>query len=75
MKLLLYVALVLLLVPLQTTLLPHVSLWGVQPDVGLVVAAMIGLLEGELEGLAVGLAIGWVLNLSSTEERDCWRDC
>ena len=68
MKLLLYLGIVLLLVPVQTTLLPHVSLWGVKPDLGLVIAAVIGLVAGELEGLLVGVAIGWVLSLYSAGE-------
>jgi len=62
--------LVLLLVPVQTTLLPHVAVWGIKPDLGLVVAAVVGLVAGELEGLLVGLAIGWVLNLYSAG--DLW---
>ncbi|HJT20572.1 MAG TPA: hypothetical protein VJ746_08880 [Nitrospira sp.] len=68
MKLLFYSGLVLLLVPLHTTILPHVSVWGVKPDVGLVVATLIGLTAGEAEGLAIGLAIGWVLNMYSAGE-------
>ena len=67
-KVLLYCGLVLLLVPVQTVLLPHVSIWGIKPDLGLVAAALIGMIEGELEGLLVGLAIGWVLNLYSAGE-------
>jgi hypothetical protein len=63
-----YLTLVLLLVPLQTTLLPHLSLWNVKPDLGLVAAALVGLFAGELEGLFVGLAIGWVLSLFSAGE-------
>ena len=68
MKFLSYMILVLLLVPLQTTLLPHLSVWGIKPDVGLVAAAIVGLLAGELEGLLVGLAIGWVMSLFSAGE-------
>lgn len=68
MKFLFYLILVLLLVPLQTTLLPHLSVWDIKPDLGLVAAAFVGLLAGELEGLLVGLAIGWVLNLFSAGE-------
>ncbi|MBU6434535.1 MAG: hypothetical protein KGS09_05260 [Nitrospirae bacterium] len=68
MKFLFYLILVLLLVPLQTTLLPHLSVWDIKPDSGLVAAAFVGLLAGELEGLLVGLAIGWVLNLFSAGE-------
>lgn len=69
-KFLLYGGLVLLLVPVQTTLLPHVAIWDIKPDLGLVVAALIGVLAGELEGLLVGLAIGWILNLYSAG--DLW---
>ena len=68
MKFLFYLILVLLLVPLQTTLLPHLSVWNIKPDLGLVAAALIGLFAGELEGLLVGLTIGWVLNLFSAGE-------
>lgn len=68
MKPLLYALLVMLLVPLQTTLLPHVSVWNVKPDLGLVAASLVGVLAAELEGLFVGLAIGWVLNLYSAGE-------
>ena len=68
MKILFYLILVLLLVPLQTTLLPHLSVWNIKPDLGLVAAALVGLFAGELEGLLVGLAIGWILNLFSAGE-------
>jgi len=67
-KFVIYVILVLLLVPLQTTLLPHLSVWNVKPDLGLVAAVLVGLFAGELEGLLVGLAIGWVLSLFSAGE-------
>ncbi len=68
MKFLLYLILVLLLVPVQTTLLPHLSVWNIKPDLGLVAAALVGLFAAELEGLLVGLAIGWVLSLFSAGE-------
>jgi hypothetical protein len=67
-KFAIYLILVLLLVPLQTTLLPHLSVWNVKPDLGLVAAVLVGLFAGELEGLLVGLAIGWVLSLFSAGE-------
>lgn len=70
MKILVYLGIILALVPIQTVLLPHVSVWGIKPDCGLVAAAIIGLIAGELEGLLVGLAIGWVLNLYSAS--DLW---
>jgi hypothetical protein len=69
-KFLIYSGLVLLLVPVQTILLPHVAIWDIKPDLGLVVAALIGVLAGELDGLIVGLAIGWILNLYSAG--DLW---
>jgi len=68
MKFLFYLILVLLLVPVQTTLLPHLSVWNIKPDLGLVAAALVGLFAAELEGLLVGLAIGWVLSLFSAGE-------
>ena len=68
MKFVIYLILVLLLVPLQTTLLPHLSVWNVKPDLGLVAAVLVGLFAGELEGLLVGLAIGWVLSMFSAGE-------
>jgi len=68
MKFIFYLILVLLLVPLQTTLLPHLTVWNIKPDLGLVAAALVGLFAGELEGLLVGLAIGWVLSLFSAGE-------
>jgi hypothetical protein len=67
-KFVIYLILVLLLVPLQTTLLPHLSVWNVKPDLGLVAAVLVGLFAGELEGLLVGLAIGWILSLFSAGE-------
>jgi hypothetical protein len=70
MKMLLYPGLILSLVPAQTTLLPHLAIGGIKPDLGLVVAALIGVFAGELDGLLVGLAIGWVLNLYSAG--DLW---
>ena len=69
-KFLAYAGLVVLLVPVQTTLLPHVAIWDIKPDLGLIVAALIGVLVGELEGLIIGLAIGWILNLYSAG--DLW---
>ena len=68
MKFVIYLILVLLLVPLQTTLLPHLTVWNVKPDLGLVAAVLVGLFAGELEGLLVGLVIGWILSLFSAGE-------
>jgi hypothetical protein len=66
-KPLVYAILLLSLVPIQSVLLSHVSVWGVKPDLGLIVVCLVGLFAGELEGLGVGLAVGWVMSLFSAE--------
>lgn len=68
MKALLYLVLLVGLVPIQSILVPHLSVWGVKPDLGLIVVCLIGLFEGELEGLLVGLALGWIMSLFSAED-------
>jgi len=61
-------ALVSVLVPVQAVLLPHATVWGVMPDIGLIVVCLIGLFSGELEGLLVGLALGWIMSLFSAAD-------
>ncbi len=68
MKVGVYVVLIAALVPAQSVLLPHISLWGVKPDLGFIFVCLVGLFEGELEGLLVGMAVGFVMNLFSAEE-------
>jgi hypothetical protein len=68
MKGLIYFAVIVGLVPVQSVLLQHISLWGVKPDLGLVAVCLIGLLWGELEGLLVGLALGWAMSLFSAQD-------
>lgn len=70
MKPLIYVSLAILVVPVQTSLLQDASVLGVRPDLGLVVACLVGLLEGELEGLLLGLVIGCAQDLLSAG--DLW---
>ncbi|MGA6828193.1 hypothetical protein ACO9S2_11335 [Nitrospira sp. NS4] len=65
MRVLLYSVLIAGLVVLHTTLLPHLSVWNIKPDVGLVAVCFVGLLAGELEGLLVGLFLGWAMSLFS----------
>jgi len=65
MKVLAWVVLIAVLVPIQSVLLPHASLWGVTPDIGLIAVCLAGLLGGELHGLLAGLALGLVLSLFS----------
>ena len=68
MKIGVYAILIAALVPAQAVLLPHLSLWGVKPDLGFIFVCLVGLFEGELEGLLVGMAVGFVMNLFSAEE-------
>lgn len=65
MKMLFYATLIAGLVPIQSILLPYLSVWDVKPDVGLIAVCLVGLFGGELEGLLVGLALGWVMSLFS----------
>lgn len=68
MKALIYFAVIVGLVPVQSVLLPYVSLWGVKPDLGFVAVCLIGLIAGELDGLLVGLALGWAMSLFSAQD-------
>lgn len=68
MKTLKYLALIAALVSVQSVLLPHLSLWGVKPDLGFVAVCLIGLLGGELEGLLFGLVLGWAMSLYSAQD-------
>lgn len=70
MKFLLYVLLALVVVPLQTTLLHYVDLFGVRPDLGLVAACLVGVLGGELDGLILGLLLGYSQDMLSAG--DLW---
>ena len=68
MKVLAWVVLIAVLVPVQSALLPHASLWGVTPDLGLIAVCLAGVLGGELHGLLAGLALGLVLSLFSAAD-------
>jgi hypothetical protein len=68
MKTLIYFAVIVGLVPIQSVLLTHISLWGVKPDLGFVAVCLIGLFGGELDGLLVGFALGWAMSLFSAQE-------
>jgi uncharacterized membrane protein len=65
MKVLLYALLALVVVPLQTTLLHYVSIFGVRPDIGLVAACLVGFFGGELDGLILGLILGYSQDMLS----------
>ena len=68
MKALLYFVVIVGVVPIQSVLLPHISLWDVKPDLGFVAVCLVGLIAGELDGLLVGLALGWAMSLFSAQD-------
>ncbi|NGZ10406.1 MAG: hypothetical protein CV088_13620 [Nitrospira sp. LK70] len=68
MKALIYSTVIVGLVPIQSVLLPHISFWGVRPDLGFVAVCLIGLIAGELDGLLMGLALGWAMSLFSAQD-------
>lgn len=68
MKALIYFAVIVGLVPVQSVLLQHISLLGVKPDLGFVAVCLIGLIAGELDGLLVGLMLGWAMSLFSAQD-------
>ena len=68
MKTAVWATLIMGLASVQAVLLPHATLWGVMPDIGLIVVCLVGLFEGELEGLLLGLAMGWIMSLFSAAD-------
>ena len=70
MKTGLFVGFVLLLVPLQTTVLGSVSPFGIRPDLCLIAACLIGFLTGQVQGLIMGFFLGFVQDLFSAS--DLW---
>jgi rod shape-determining protein MreD len=68
MKPLLYLALAVGLVPVQTTVLEHLSLAGIRPDLCLVAVSAIGLFGGITDGVAMGLLLGLQQDLFSAGE-------
>lgn len=70
MKTGLFVGLILLLVPLQATLLGSVSPFGIRPDLCLIAAFLAGILTGQVQGLILGFFLGFVQDLFSAS--DLW---
>lgn len=68
MKAFIYSSVIVGLVPIQSVLLPYLSLWDVKPDLGFVAVCLIGLIAGELDGLLMGLALGWAMSLFSAQD-------
>jgi len=60
-----YVALMLSLIPIQTTVLEYASIGGIRPDLCLIAAFLVGFLVGEGAGGMIGLALGFLQDLFS----------
>jgi len=69
-KPLLYVGLVLGLIPIQTTVLEHLSVAGVRPDLCLIAVSLIGLFGGLSDGVKMGVLLGFEQDLFSAG--DMW---
>jgi rod shape-determining protein MreD len=60
-----YLAILILVVPVQATLFGPLSLAGIKPDLPLALIYIIGLLTGPIEASLAGMAIGLVQDISS----------
>lgn len=65
MKPVVYLLVLLLLVPLQASLLAPLLHFGIRPDLGLAVLYAIGMLAGPVEGALAGIALGLLQDVSS----------
>lgn len=68
MRALLYVGLALGLVPVQSTVLDHLSVAGVRPDLCLIAASLIGFFGGVMDGILMGALLGFEQDLFSAGE-------
>jgi rod shape-determining protein MreD len=60
-----YLMLLLLIIPLQASLLTPLSVGGVKPDLALALLFVIGLVTGPVEGAFAGMAIGLIQDIGS----------
>jgi rod shape-determining protein MreD len=65
MKPLVYFTILLLIIPVQASLIDSLSLGGIKPDLALVLLYIIGLLTGPTEAALAGMAIGLVQDIGS----------
>jgi rod shape-determining protein MreD len=65
MKPLVYFTILLLIIPVQASLLAPLSLGGITPDLALTLLYIIGLLTGPAEAALAGMAIGLVQDIGS----------
>ena len=62
MKRISYIFILLLLIPVQTTVLDRLSIHGIKPDLGLIVVYLIGFQRGTREGVVMGVLIGLLMD-------------
>jgi rod shape-determining protein MreD len=60
-----YLAILLLIIPFQASLIDRMSLGGIKPDLALAILFIIGLLTGPTEAALAGIAIGLVQDIGS----------
>ncbi len=65
MKPYVYALILVLIIPLQSTLLNTVSVFGIKPDLALVVLFIIGMLTSPVEAALAGMSIGLVQDIGS----------
>jgi rod shape-determining protein MreD len=65
MKGLIYLAILLLIIPIQSALFNFISVAGIKPDLPLALIYIIGLLTGPTEASLAGMAIGLVQDIGS----------
>jgi rod shape-determining protein MreD len=65
MKSLVYFIILLLIIPVQASLLAPLSIGGIKPDLALALLYILGLLTGPAEAALAGMAIGLVQDLGS----------
>jgi rod shape-determining protein MreD len=60
-----YIGILLLIIPVQTTIMDYFSFGGIKPDLGLIAVYLIGVRMGETHGLIMGGMIGLLMDLFS----------
>lgn len=72
MKILLYLLITILLTALQTTLVPHLAIFGVVPSLVLAFVTCMALLRGSREGGVIGFFSGFLTDLASGGTLGAW---
>ncbi|MEC9005614.1 MAG: rod shape-determining protein MreD [Nitrospirota bacterium] len=68
MKTILFISLIFLLVPFQTTVLGSISPFGIRPDLCLVATCLVGFLTGQVHGFFLGFFLGFAQDLFSASD-------